>query len=140
MIRTLSTIALVCASLVLGSLLPAAADVPEARPLVLAQLDSSLTGTVIPAQFAGGAETFQVAQSGCLSQAQIRQAVASGQARPLSAFIAGIRQVTGSAQVLPGPQLCWSGGGLVYIVNVLSGSGSVRTVTISAANGTILSY
>jgi len=140
MFRTLSTIALVCASLAFGGWSPAAADVTDAQPLAFAQLDSGLTGAIIPSQTPAETDTRVVAQSGCLSQAQIRDAVASGQARPLSAFIGRIRQVTGSAQVLPGPQLCWSGGGLVYIVNVLSGSGSVGTVTINASNGNILSY
>ena len=115
-------------------------DLVPGNYTVLAQLDSGLVRDIIPAQSEPDAASFVTAQAGCLSQAQIRQAVASGQARRLSEFYGRISQATGSAQVLPGPQLCWSGNALVYIVNVLSGNGSVRTVTINASNGTILSY
>ncbi len=75
----------------------------------------------------------------CLSQRQIRAAVQSGAAIPLSRLISSIR-ATVAGQVLPQPQLCRSGGRLVYLINVLSGNGQVQQLTIDAGSGTILGY
>jgi len=79
-----------------------------------------------------------VAQA-CLTRQQIRAAVQSGQAIPLSELIATI-QATVAGQVLPQPQLCRSGSGLVYLVNILTGNGQVQQLTIDAGSGTILGY
>ena len=79
-----------------------------------------------------------VAQA-CLTRQQIRAAVQSGRAIPLSELIATI-QATVAGQVLPQPQLCRSGGGLVYLVNILTGKGQVQQLTIDAGSGTILGY
>lgn len=82
--------------------------------------------------------TEQVAQA-CLSRRQIRAAVRSGLAIPLSQLIAVIR-ATVAGQVLPQPQLCNAGGRLVYLINILNGSGQVQQLTIDAGSGNILGY
>jgi hypothetical protein len=73
------------------------------------------------------------AQAGCYSDAQVRSAIASGQARPLSNFLAAIQarfggQVTGNPQLCPGP------GGLVYLVTLIV-HGQVTTVRVNALTG-----
>ncbi len=75
---------------------------------------------------------------GCLSWQQARAAVQSGLAIPLSQVIIRIRNATGG-QVLPPPQLCSSGGRLVYLINVLTDN-QVRSLTVDAASGSILGY
>jgi len=66
------------------------------------------------------------AQAACLSQAQTREAVASGKA----ASFASVRgQVKGD---ILKAQLCQQGGGYVYVVSVKNGS-SVTTVTVNAS-------
>ncbi|AEV36982.1 hypothetical protein PSE_2474 [Pseudovibrio sp. FO-BEG1] len=66
------------------------------------------------------------AQAACLSSSQTRQAVASGQARPL-----GSLRVNG--QILSA-KLCERGGGLVYVLSVLN-NGNVSQVTLDARTG-----
>lgn len=66
------------------------------------------------------------AEAACLSQAQARQVVASGQAAPLGA-VAG--QAGGE---IVKAQLCQQGGGYVYVLSVLKG-GKVTTVTVNAS-------
>ena len=75
----------------------------------------------------------------CLSGGQARAAVQSGRAIPLSQLISRIRAAAGG-QVLPQPQLCASGGRLVYLINVLTGNGQIRSLTVDAASGSILGY
>ncbi len=71
----------------------------------------------------------------CLSQGDVRQAVASGQAVPLSGLLGQIRAAVGG-DILPSPQLCNVGGRLVYIVNVLS-NGQVTRVQVDAQTGRV---
>ncbi len=66
------------------------------------------------------------AQASCLSQAQARQVVASGQAVPLGS-VAG--QAGGE---IVKAQLCQQGGGYVYVLSVLK-NGAVTTVTVNAS-------
>jgi uncharacterized membrane protein YkoI len=77
------------------------------------------------------------ASAECLSQAQARQAVESGQARPWSQIRAGLGGAINGNVV--DTQLCQSGGGLVYVVSVLSGDGSVHRLTVDARSGALLS-
>jgi len=72
----------------------------------------------------------------CLSRDEIRAAVKSGQAQPLSRLIGQI-QARAGGEVLPNPQLCRAGGRLVYQVNVLTGGGKVRQLIVDAASGAI---
>ncbi len=75
------------------------------------------------------------AAAACLSDAQMRQAFASGQARPLAGFIAAIIAAVGGGNAA-GAQLCQVGGRLVWRVVWLSGGGQ-RTITIDAVSGAI---
>ncbi len=72
---------------------------------------------------------------GCLSDAQARQAVASGQARSLASFLGAIAAATGGGRAA-GARLCDGGGHLVWVVVVLTGSGQ-RTITVDAMSGAI---
>jgi hypothetical protein len=71
--------------------------------------------------------------AGCLNDGQARQAVASGQALSLSAFLGAIAAATGGGQPA-GARLCDGGGRLVWIVVVLTGGGQ-QTITIDAISG-----
>lgn len=71
----------------------------------------------------------------CLSQGDARQAVASGQAVPLSGLLGQIRAAVGG-DILPSPQLCNVGGRLVYVVNVIS-NGQVTRVQVDAKSGRV---
>lgn len=77
--------------------------------------------------------------AGCLSAADARAAVQSGQAVALSRMLKTIRATVGG-EILPPPQLCNAGGRLVYYVNVLTKNGKVARVTVDAASGSILGY
>lgn len=113
----------------------------RSRFLQILALGAALTAATAaspPAEAAGWTDRYRVAQA-CLSPQQAYAAVQSGQAAPLSTLIARIRSAVGG-QILPQPQLCQSGSGLVYRVNVLTGGGQVIAVTVDAASGNILSY
>ena len=75
-----------------------------------------------------------VAQS-CLSQDQVRAAVESGQAIPLSNVLGPIR-ATVDGEILSSPMLCDYGGRLVYVLNVLS-NGQVTRLNVDAQTGSI---
>ena len=66
------------------------------------------------------------AHAACLSQAEARQAVASGKAAPLGS-VAG----RAGGEIVKA-QLCQQGGGYVYRLSVLK-SGKVTTVTVNAS-------
>ena len=66
------------------------------------------------------------AQAACLSQAQTREAVASGKAAPLGS-VAG----RAGGEIVKA-QLCQQGGGYVYVLSVLK-NGKVTTVTVPAS-------
>lgn len=76
---------------------------------------------------------------GCLSAEQTRSAVQRGDAVSLSRMVKTIQRATGG-EILPTPQLCDNGGRLVYRVKVLRSDGSVETLTVDAASGTIAGY
>ncbi len=77
--------------------------------------------------------------AGCLSSKEARSAVQNGQAVSLSKMVKQIQRATGG-EILPTPQLCNSGGRLVYMVKVLRPDGSVETLTVDAASGSIAGY
>jgi uncharacterized membrane protein YkoI len=83
----------------------------------------------------GAAVSAPALAEGCLSQSEVRAAVASGQAVPLSSVIGQIRATVGG-EILSSPMLCDYGGHLVYLVNVLSG-GQVTRLQVDAQTGTI---
>jgi uncharacterized membrane protein YkoI len=74
---------------------------------------------------------------GCLSSRDARAAAQAGQVLPLSRMLKQIRSAAGG-EILPPPQLCDSGGRLVYFVNVLTSGGQVTRLTVDAASGRIL--
>jgi len=77
--------------------------------------------------------------AGCLSSKEARSAVQNGEAVSLSKMVKRIQQATGG-EILPTPQLCDMGGRLVYMVKVLRPDGSVETLTVDAASGSIAGY
>jgi uncharacterized membrane protein YkoI len=77
--------------------------------------------------------------AGCLSSKEARSAVQNGRAVSLSKMVKRIQQATGG-EILPTPQLCDRGGRLVYMVKVLRPDGSVETLTVDAASGSIAGY
>ncbi|QGZ36814.1 PepSY domain-containing protein [Stappia indica] len=71
------------------------------------------------------------AQAQCLSQSQARQAVQTGEARPLGS-------IAGSAGgEIVRAELCRQGGRLVYVLSVLDG-GRVKERVIDARSGQVL--
>jgi hypothetical protein len=74
-----------------------------------------------------------LAQAGCYSDAQVRAAVQSGQARPLSNFLGAIQSRYGG-QVTGSPRLCQVGGGLAYLVTLIV-RGQVMEVRVNALTG-----
>jgi hypothetical protein len=66
----------------------------------------------------------------CLDKRQIQEAVASGQILSLDAVLAR-GSVEPSAEIL-NIQVCDDGGGLVYVIGVLSPDGQAETLTLSA--------
>jgi uncharacterized membrane protein YkoI len=93
-----------------------------------------VAGLIVAAMVVAAGSPAAYAQ-GCLSDAQARQAFASGQARPLAAFMAAIIAAVGGGNAA-GAQLCQVGGRLVWRVVWLSGSGQ-RTITVDAVSGAI---
>jgi hypothetical protein len=75
------------------------------------------------------------AAQACLSQNDVRAAVESGRAIPLSSVLGQIRASVGG-EILSSPMLCDFGGQLMYVINVLS-AGNIVRVQVSAANGAI---
>ena len=92
-----------------------------------------VAGLVLAAALAAASPAANAA--GCLSEAQARQAFASGQARPLAGFIAAIAAAIGGGNPADA-QLCQVGGRLVWKVVWLSGGGQ-RTILIDAVSGAI---
>lgn len=80
-----------------------------------------------------------VLAQGCLSSKEARSAVQNGQAVSLSKMVKRIQEATGG-EILPTPELCDAGGRLVYMVKVLRPDGSVETLTVDAASGSIAGY
>ncbi|MBA5776374.1 PepSY domain-containing protein [Stappia sp. F7233] len=71
------------------------------------------------------------AAAACLSQAEARQAVSSGQARPLGSMAGA------AGGEIVRADLCEQGGRLVYVLSVLSGGRVVQRV-LDARSGKVL--
>jgi len=91
-----------------------------------------LTGLLL-ALCVWAAATPASAQGACYSDAQARAAVQSGQARPISNFLAAIQGRYGG-QVTGSPQLCQTGGGLAYLVTLIV-RGQVMQIRVNALTG-----
>ncbi|MEO8683819.1 MAG: hypothetical protein ABI414_03145 [Devosia sp.] len=76
------------------------------------------------------AATAAVAQAECYDKRQIQDMVSSGQIMSLDAVLASAG-VDGSAEIL-NVQVCDQGGGLVYIIGVLSPDGEAQNLTLNA--------
>ena len=66
----------------------------------------------------------------CLNKREIQEAVSSGQIMSLNAVLASAG-VDGSAEILS-VQVCEEGGGLVYVIGVLSPDGAAQNLVLSA--------
>ena len=99
----------------------------------------ALAAAVVLPFAGGGLVSAPALAQGCLSAKQTRSAVQSGQAVSLSKMVKNIQRATGG-EILPTPQLCDQGGRLVYTVKVLRPDGSVETLTVDAASGSISGY
>lgn len=75
------------------------------------------------------------ALAACLSPAEARAVVASGQAASLAPIVRSLKQQAG-VEVING-QLCTAGRGYVYRLTVLGQGGKVRQVTVDARSGRI---
>jgi uncharacterized membrane protein YkoI len=73
----------------------------------------------------------------CLSRAEQRAAIATGEAIPLAAARRMLRQRTGGELVRA--RLCHDASRLIYLLTVLARDGKVRRVTVDATNGTVIS-
>jgi uncharacterized membrane protein YkoI len=71
----------------------------------------------------------------CLSSAETREAVSSGEAAPLSRVARELTERYGGQIVRA--DLCRQGGGLVYRVTVLGERGEVHNAVVDAATGQI---
>lgn len=70
------------------------------------------------------------AAQSCLDNRQIQEAVSSGQIMSLAAVLASAG-IDGSAEILS-VQVCDEGGGLVYIIGVLTPEGEAQNLVLSA--------
>jgi hypothetical protein len=77
-----------------------------------------------------GAGTLPASAQGCLGNREIQEAVSSGQIKSLDQVLreAGID----SSQSVLSVQVCDQGGGLVYIIGVLSPSGEAQNLVLNA--------
>lgn len=76
------------------------------------------------------AATVVAAQAECYDKRQIQDMVSSGQIMSLDAVL-GSAGVDGSAEILS-VQVCDQGGGLVYIIGVLSPDGEAQNLVLNA--------
>lgn len=74
--------------------------------------------------------------NGCLSPSEARRVVASGEAASLSRIRGNIADVVGGEVV--SAQLCRSGGGYIYVVNVIVDGGAVQRYRVDAQSGDLL--
>lgn len=72
----------------------------------------------------------QAQAQACLNKQEIQEAVASGEILSLDAVLASAG-VDGSAEIL-NVQVCDEGGGLVYVIGVLSQDGQAENLVLSA--------
>ena len=78
----------------------------------------------------GLASTGAASAQACLDKRQIQDAVSSGQIMSLDTVLASAG-VDGSAEILS-VQVCDEGGGLVYIIGVLTPEGEAQNLVLSA--------
>ncbi|WP_350333392.1 PepSY domain-containing protein [Coralliovum pocilloporae] len=85
--------------------------------------------------FAVTTATETVSAAPCLSQAKVRQLISSGQALPFSKIKRSLRGKVRGKVVKA--ELCAAGGGLVYVLTVLTRSGKVSRLRVDARNGSL---
>ena len=84
---------------------------------------------------AGPAGWSATAAAECLSPAETRNAVSSGEAVSLSAIKSAVKQKK-MGEVI-GAKLCRQGGRLVYEITVLSDSGGAKSLSVDARSGNV---
>src|SRR5262249_5494775 len=72
--------------------------------------------------------------SACLSQDQLRAAVATHHAIPLARAVRDVRRRTAGGEVVAA-RLCYQGSALVYVLTVLGRAGKVLRTSVNAASG-----
>lgn len=97
----------------------------------------ALAGPLLAAGLVVGLPVGAPAQGACLSGAQARALVASGQVLPLSAVVAGLTRGGTRIEVVDAA-LCPRGGGHVYRLTVLGPGGRVGHMTVDARTGQTL--
>lgn len=70
------------------------------------------------------------AAQSCLDNRQIQEAVAAGQIKSLAAVLADAG-IDGSAEIL-NVAVCDEGGGLVYVIGLLTAAGEAQNLVLSA--------
>ena len=93
-------------------------------------LTSKFLAPIAVALALGLAATGSAAAQSCLDNRQIQEAVSSGQIMSLAAVLASAG-IDGSAEILS-VQVCDEGGGLVYIIGVLTPEGEAQNLVLSA--------
>ena len=93
-------------------------------------LTSKFLASIALALAVGLASTGAANAQACLDKRQIQDAVSSGQIMSLDAVLASAG-VDGSAEILS-VQVCDEGGGLVYIIGVLTPEGEAQNLVLSA--------
>ena len=93
-------------------------------------LISKILASVAVALAIALAGSVPAAAQSCLDNRQIQEAVSSGQIMSLAAVLASAG-IDGSAEVLS-VQVCDEGGGLVYIIGVLTPDGEAQNLVVSA--------
>jgi uncharacterized membrane protein YkoI len=73
----------------------------------------------------------------CLSQDQLRAAVATHRAIPLARAVRDVRHRASGAEVV-GARLCYRGSELVYVLTVLARDGKVIRASVNAASGVLI--
>lgn len=101
--------------------------------ILMAMMIFRITKTTVLAFLAlAGMTLASPAMANCLSGAEARSAVSSGQALPLGNVAGGLGGEVVKAQ------LCRRGGKLVYVVGVLQSSGQVVRKVVDAKSGRVL--
>ncbi|MGB3336851.1 MAG: hypothetical protein WBA73_06700 [Devosia sp.] len=93
-------------------------------------LTSKFLLTIVGALALGLAVAGPVQAQSCLDNRQIQDAVSSGQIMSLADVLASAG-IDGSAEILS-VQVCDEGGGLVYIIGVLTPEGEAQNLVLSA--------
>jgi hypothetical protein len=93
-------------------------------------LISKFLASIAVALAVGLASTGAATAQSCLDNRQIQEAVSSGQIMSLADVLASAG-IDGSAEILS-VQVCDEGGGLVYIIGVLTPEGEAQNLVLSA--------